>query len=239
LWWTYYRTPQQHKGVNAAELAHILSDREEASEKPLGWAKALSYQQTWGFAVAKFFSDPVWWFYLNWLTLYFVNERGLELSDVRWALPVIYLAADFGSVAGGWFAGWLIGRGWPHGKARKLSMALCAACMPLAATAVVAPNAVWATVLVCFATAGHQGWSANLYTTVSDVFPKGAVASVTGLGGFLGGIGGFLFSALLAGYIVEHFGYIPIFAIMGTFHLIAFAVVHFTMGRMEKVQVGD
>jgi MFS transporter, ACS family, hexuronate transporter len=235
LWWIWYQTPERHPRVNPAELAYILDDPSERKQAPMTWTEALVHKQTWGFALAKFFSDPVWWFYLYWLTLYFVNVRGLKLSEVAWALPVVYLMADFGSVAAGWFSGWLIRKGWPTGKARKAAMGVCVFCMPIAATAVVAPNAVSAVLLISLATAGHQGWSANLYTTTSDIFPKNAVATVTSFGGFAGGIGGFLFSSLLAGYIVQNFGYVPIFVIMGGFHLIAFAIVHFTMGKMEPI----
>jgi ACS family hexuronate transporter-like MFS transporter len=235
FWWFYYRLPSEHRSVNSAELAYIQSDPEEAQQASIGWMEAMSHKQAWAFAMAKFFTDPVWWFYLNWLTLYFVKERGLKLTEAAWALPVIYLMADFGSVFGGWFSGFLMKRGWPVARARKWTMALCALCMPIAASAVFAPNVVVATLLICFATAGHQGWSANLYTTTSDVFPKAAVASVTGIGGFAGGIGGFLFSSLLAGYIVQHFGYVPIFVIMGTFHLIAFGLLHFMMGDLAPI----
>jgi ACS family hexuronate transporter-like MFS transporter len=235
LWWIWYQIPSRHPRIGAVELAYIQSDPEESREPAMSWSQALTYKQTWGLALAKFFSDPVWWFYLYWLTLYFVNVRGLQLGEVAWALPVIYLMADFGSVAGGWLSGWLIGRGWPNGKARKFTMAACAICMPVAATAVAAPNVVAAVLLISLATAGHQGWSANLYTTASDIFPKNAVATVTSFGGCAGGIGGFLFSSLLAGYIVQHFGYVPIFVIMGGFHLIALAIVHLTMGKMERI----
>ncbi len=125
-------------------------------------------------------------------------------------------------------------RGWNRGKARKAAMALCAFAMPVAAMAVLAPGAVLVIALVSVATAAHQGWSANLYTTTSDVFPKKAVASVTGIGGCAGGFGGFLFSAIIPGFIVTHFGYTPMFLCMGLFHPIALVAVHVLMGRMEK-----
>lgn len=235
LWWFFYRLPRQHRWVNEAELAIIESDPEEKAEARIGWAQALKIRQTYGFALAKFFSDPVWWFYLTWLTLYFKEARGLSLEQIGWALPVIYLMADFGSVFGGWFSGFLIRRGWPNGRARKLVMGVFALCMPIAATAVVAPKTWMAIALISLATAAHQGWSANLYTTVSDVFPKSAVASVTGLGGFLGGVGGIVFTALLPGYLITYFGYLPVFIIMGSFHLIGWTCVHIFLGDMRKL----
>ncbi len=234
-WWFYYRIPSEHKSVNAAELAYIHSDPDEQVEAPMGWIAALGHRETYGFALAKFFSDPVWWFYLTWLTLYFKEERGLSLEQIGWSLPFIYLMADFGSVMGGWISGHLMRRGWTNVKARKTTMGFFALCMPVAATAVIQPNLFVAIGLISLATAAHQGWSANLYTTVSDVFPKSAVASVTGIGGFLGGMGGVVFTALLPAYLVTHFGYEPVFVMMGTFHLIAFAVMHTLMGKMEKI----
>ena len=235
LWWFFYRLPRQHRWVNEAELAIIESDPEEKAEARISWAQALRIRQTYGFALGKFFSDPVWWFYLTWLTLYFKEARGLSLEQIGWALPVIYLMADFGSVAGGWLSGFLIRRGWPSGKARKTVMAFFALCMPVAATAVVAPKTWMAIALISLATAAHQGWSANLYTTVSDVFPKSAVASVTGLGGFLGGVGGVIFTALIPGFVVTYFGYLPVFVIMGSFHLIAWTCVHIFLGDMRRL----
>ncbi|MCL4794419.1 MAG: MFS transporter [Bryobacteraceae bacterium] len=235
LCWLHYRPPQQHKWVNAAELAYIESEPEEQTTAQIGWLAALRIRETYGFALGKFFSDPVWWFYLTWLTLYFKNERGLTLTEIAWALPVIYLMADFGSVMGGWVSGYLMRRGWPHAKARKATMGFFALCMPVAATAVIAPNIILTVLLISLATSAHQGWSANLFTTVSDVFPKSAVASVTGIGGFLGGMGNVIFTAILPGYIITYFGYGPMFVLMGTFHLIAWLCVHHFMGSMQKI----
>jgi ACS family hexuronate transporter-like MFS transporter len=132
-------------------------------------------------------------------------------------------------------SGFLIQRGWPNGKARKVTMGCFALCMPVAATAVAVPETWMAVVLISLATAAHQGWSANLYTTVSDVFPKSAVASVTGIGGFLGGLGGVIFTALLPGYVVTHFGYFPLFVLMGSLHLIAWTCVHLFLGKMNRL----
>ncbi|WP_321473706.1 MFS transporter [uncultured Paludibaculum sp.] len=235
LWLTLYRLPREHKMVNEGELALIEADVEERNGARMSWGQALSYRQTYGFALAKFLSDPVWWFYLTWLTLYFKEARGLSLEEIGWALPVVYLMADLGSVGGGWVSGFLMRRGWPNGKARKVTMGMFALCMPIAATAVAVPETWMAVALISLATAAHQGWSCNLYTTVSDVFPKSAVASVTGIGGFLGGIGGVLFTALLPGYVVTHFGYFPMFVMMGGFHLIAWTFMHIFMGDITKL----
>ncbi len=188
----------------------------------VGWVAALRYPQTWGFALGKFLTDPVWWFYLFWLPPYLFDVRSLDLQQIGWALPVVYVVAGFGSVGGGWISGRLIQKGYEAGRARRVALALCAAAMPVAAWAAFAPHAVLAIALVSLACAAHQGWSANLYTVTSDVFPKEVVASVTGIGGCAGGLGGFLFSSILPGFVVAHFGYAPMFVLMGTLHLTAF-----------------
>jgi len=238
LWVLTYQRPEIHPRVNDAERAYILGDAEaEAANEPtVGWAKALTYKQTWGFALAKFLTDPVWWFYLYWLPPYLYDVRKFNMTELAWALPFIYLMADFGSVGGGWISGYLMRRGWPNGKARKTAMALCAVCMPIGALSVLAGHPILAVVLISLATSGHQGWSANLYTTATDVFPKATSASVTGIGGCLGGLGGVIFSSLLPGYIVTHFGYTPIFLIMGSFHLIALLLVHLLLGDMKRLE---
>lgn len=238
LWVLTYQRPEVHPRVNGAERAYILGAAEAgaANEPTVGWAKALTYKQTWGFALAKFLTDPVWWFYLYWLPPYLYDVRKFNMTELAWALPFIYLMADFGSVGGGWISGYLMRRGWPNGKARKTAMALCAACMPIGALSVLAGNPILAVVLISLATSGHQGWSANLYTTATDVFPKATSASVTGIGGCLGGLGGVIFSSLLPGYIVTHFGYTPIFLIMGSFHLIALLLVHLLLGDMKRLE---
>ena len=236
IWSWFYRQPHAHKMANDAERAYITSDSEQEDKEPnVGWLQALGVKQTWGFALAKFLTDPVWWFYLYWLPPYFYDVRKFDMQSIGWALPVIYLMADFGSVAGGWLSGFLIRRGWPNGKARKTVMALCASVMPIAALSVLAPDATLAILLISLAVSAHQGWSANLFTTTSDVFPRRAVASVTGIGGCLGGLGGVIFSTLLPGFLVTYFGYTPVFLIMGLFHLSALLIVHVLMGKMEVV----
>jgi MFS transporter, ACS family, hexuronate transporter len=198
----------------------VVVDKASA-EARIGWMAALGSRETWGFALGKFLTDPVWWFYLYWLPPYLYDVRKFDLKQIGWALPVVYLMADFGSVGGGWFSGFLIRRGWTTQRARRGAMALCAFCMPIAAMAVFAPGPVGTIALMGLATAAHQGWSANLYTITSDLFPKEAVASVTGIGGCAGGLGGFLFSAIIPGFVVTHFGYTPMFVFMGTLHVLA------------------
>ena len=144
----------------------------------------------------------------------------------KWAMPVLYSAASVGSLIGGAIPSYLGRHGWDMRKARPTAMAICALCMPIAATAVGVKNPVLMIALICFGLGGHQGWSANIFSTTSDAFPKGAVGSVTAIGGFAGGLGGILFSAKLPGFIIGHFGtYVPMFVMMGSLHLIALLVM--------------
>jgi ACS family hexuronate transporter-like MFS transporter len=234
LWWRLYDRPERHSRVNAAELAYIRSDLSRDREAAVGWLGAMRHKETWGFAVGKFLTDPVWWFYLTWLPPYLYDVRKFNLQEIGWALPVIYLAADVGSVGGGWISGYLIRKGWAGGRARKAAMALCAFCMPVAVTAVFLPNPFVAIALVALATSAHQGWSANLFTTTSDVFPSNTVASVVGIGGCAGGLGGLFLSAIIPGYVITYFGYVPVFILMGVLHPLALLLVHLLMGRIER-----
>jgi ACS family hexuronate transporter-like MFS transporter len=222
LWWFTSPTPPRQP--------------DEDHEPKIGWAKAFTFRETWGFALAKFFTDPVWWFYLYWLPPYFYDVRHFDMKAIGWALPVIYLMADIGSVGGGWLSGYFMRLGWDASRARKTTLAIFACMMPIGALAVLADSPALAIALVCLATSSHQGWSANLYTTASDVFPKNAVGSVTGIGSCFGGFGGVLFSALIPGYVVSHFGYTPVFLSMGCFHLIGLLFLHKYMGQLKPVQ---
>lgn len=218
LWWSTYTRTRVPAGRPEGDRAAAAS-----------WTDAVRNRSTWGFALGKFFSDPVWWFYLYWLPLYLHDVRKLDMKAVGWILPVIYLMADAGSIAGGWFSGVLIRRGWQPFRARKFTMLLCALAMPVAGLGVLAPDPLVTVALFSLATAAHQGWSANLYTTVSDVFPAQATGTVTGLGGFTGGIGGIFFSALIPGYVVTAFGYTPVFLSMGFFYLAGLFALHALM----------
>lgn len=237
LWLPSYRRPEEHPGVNAQEKEYILSDQESASEPAIGWMAALRFRETWGFALAKFLSDPVWRFYSYWLPVYLYDVRGFDMKQVGWALPFIYLMADFGSVGGGWLSGYFMRKGYAIGRARKLAMGICAGFMPIAVTAVLVDDAFPAILLMSLATAAHQGWSANLFTTTSDVFPRPAVGSVTGIGGFAGGVGSVLFASLLPGWLIPLFGYKPIFLVFGGFHLTGLLLLHLLMRDLTPVRL--
>jgi MFS transporter, ACS family, hexuronate transporter len=236
LWWLIYREPEGNARVNAAELAHIRSDPVEPTT-PIAWGALLKHRQTWAFALGKFLTDPIWWFFLFWLPDFFGKNYGLDLKTFGPALIAIYLLADVGSIAGGWFSSFLIKRGWSVNAGRKTAMLLCALCVLPVSLAIYAENLVIAVGIIGLAAAAHQGWSANLFTLTSDLMPRRAVASVVGLGGMAGAVGGMLM-AKYAGYVLENVGsYTPIFLLIGSMYLIALAVIHALAPRLEPARI--
>jgi len=195
----------------------------------------LSCREAWGFSVAKFLTDPVWWFYLYWMPLYFHDVRKFDMRELAWALPVIYLLSDVGAVSGGWFSGFMLRRGWSLSAARKRTMLICAFLMPMAALGVLTKSSVATVLLFSLATFAHQAWMTNLFTTVSDVFPSEAVGRVLGLGGCCGGFGGVLFSALIPGFMIGRIGYAPLFISMSSLYAVAMFVVHILMRDLRTV----
>ena len=237
FWRAYYRKPEEHPKLGGAELAYIRSDAPEATEK-IPWRRLLSYRQTWTFALGKFLTDPVWWFYLSWLPKFLNKKHGLTLDKIGLPLIVIYLLADLGSIGGGWLSSRLIARGMSVNRARKTAMLLCAFCVtPIVLVSQV--SSLWAAVLLIgFAAAAHQGWSANLYTLVSDTFPRRAVGSVTGLGSAAGAVAG-IFVANATGYLLEktHGNYATLFAIAGAAYLFALLIMHAINPKLDPARV--
>lgn len=232
LWWLTYRSPEEHPHVTAAELAHIRSDPPEPSVH-VPWGTLLRYRQTWAFIVGKFLTDPVWWLYLFWVPDFLNRNYSINLLQVGPPLVAIYLIADVGSIGGGWLSSRLIKQGWSVNAGRKTAMLICAiAVVPM----VLASRAteLWVAVgLVGLAAAAHQGWSANLFTLVSDMFPRQAVGSVVGLGGAAGAVGGMLI-AKVTGYILEATGsYAPVFLIAASAYLVALGIVQLLVPRLE------
>jgi ACS family hexuronate transporter-like MFS transporter len=232
VWLVVYRQPETHPRVSRAELALILGDAEEPLRR-VPWARLLPHRQTWAFAIAKFMTDPIWWFYLFWVPK-FLNERhGLTLLKLGPPLVAIYLIADVGSVGGGWLSSNLIKRGFTVNRARKTAMLVCALCVTPIALAPWASGPWSAALLVGLAAAAHQGWSANVFTLVSDMFPRHAVASVVGIGGMAGAVGGMLI-ATATGYLLQWTGsYVPVFALAAATYLVALGIVHLLAPRLE------
>ncbi len=238
VWLLTYHAPEQQPGLSAAELAHIRSDPEEPARR-LPWAQLLRHRQTWAFVAAKFITDPIWWFFLFWLPKFLHAEYGLTLLGLGLPLIVIFVLADVGSIAGGWFAGRLIKRGWSVNRARKSAMAACALAVVPIVFAARADNLWLAVALIGLATAGHQGWSANLFTLTSDMFPRHAVASVVGIGGFAGAVGGMLISTF-TGFLLQATGsYVPVFLMAGSAYLLALAVVQVLAPKLQPAQLAD
>lgn len=238
LWIIVYRRPRESKLLSPAELAHIESDPPDTTEK-IGWLRLLRVRETWAYALGKFLIDPIWWMFLFWLPDFLGKRHGLDLKSFGPPLVVIYLLSDVGSIAGGWLSSKLIHRGATVNRARKLTMLVCALCATPVAFAAFADQLWVAVLIIGLATAAHQGFSANLYTLPSDVFPRSAVGSVVGIGGMLGAIGGMVM-AKYAGYVLDKLGtYTPIFVVAASAYLLALLVVHLLSPRMEPAQIKD
>jgi ACS family hexuronate transporter-like MFS transporter len=236
FWYFMYEKPEQHKKVNRKELEYILSDKEEEVKESIPWLKLLKYKQAWAFVIGKFLTDPIWYFYLFWLPGFLNHKYGLNLTNMGWPLIVIYTMTSIGSIGGGWLSGKFISLGWSVNKSRKIVMVICAV---LIVPIVIASNvSLWTSVfLIGLAAASHQGWSANIFTTASDMFPKKAVGSIVGLGGTAGAIGGALFQ-ISTGLILQFTGsYLSLFIISGSAYLIAFFIFHLLVPRMEPAKI--
>jgi MFS transporter, ACS family, hexuronate transporter len=236
LWWFLYTSPALHKRVSPAELALIQSDPPDKTLN-VPWARLFPKRATWGFAVAKFLTDAVWWFFLFWFPKYLQETFHLTVKEIIWPTLVAYNICAIGSVGGGWLSGAFITRGWTVNASRKTAMLICALCV----TPVIgAPycKGLWEVVLlVGLALAAHQGFSANLYTVISDVFPRSAVGTAVGIGGAFGGLGG-VFGQLATGFVVQLTGsYIPLFLVGGLLYLVALGALHLFTPRMEPEQV--
>jgi MFS transporter, ACS family, aldohexuronate transporter len=236
LWIWLFQVPRNQKKLSKEELAYIESDPDEQESEKIPWASLLKHRQTWAFVIGKFLTDPIWWFYLYWLPL-FLNERyNLDLAHLGPPLIVIYTMTSIGSIGGGWLSGLFIRKGYSINKGRKIVMLICAILIVPIVFAAVVPE-WWAVFLIGVAAAAHQGWSANLFTTASDMFPKRAVGSVVGLGGMAGAIGGMLI-ATAAGFILQFTGsYVILFIICGTVYLVALLFFHLLVPKLEPIAV--
>ncbi len=235
VWLVVYRPPADHPRVSKSELNYINSDPEANTEQSVGWLSALKYRETWAFVMGKLLTDPVWWFYLFWLPKWLNESKHIDIGHIGLPLIVIYTMASFGSVAGGWLSSQLMQRSYQPNFARKVTMGICALCVLPIATLSYFPSLWYAIFSVGLAAAAHQGWSANLVTTVSDVFPRRMVGTVVGLGGVAGMAGSFLFSGVI-GETLERTGqYWVLFAVGASAYLIALGIIHLLMPRMTPV----
>ncbi len=236
-WLATYRPPQEHPRISRAELEYILSDPAEPTAK-VPWFQLLGFPQTWAFLLGKSLTDPIWWFYLFWLPKFLVSEHHLKLTGVALPLVVVYNCATAGSIVGGWLPAKFLAQGWTVNRARKTALLICALCvMPVVFTTHL--HGLWPAVgIISLACAAHQGFSANLFTLVSDMFPRRAVASVVGIGGSGGAVGG-MFIATFTGWLLQLTGsYLPVFILAGCVYALALSLIHFLAPRLQPAEIG-
>ena len=246
FWLIFYEIPSRSKRVSKEEYQYIHSDNEAvapADEKRIKWSKLLGLKQTWVFIIGKLLTDPIWWFFLFWLPAYFATTFSLDLKKPSLQLVVVYTATTFGSIGGGWLSSYLIKKGWAPLRARKTALLIVAfAVLPI----ILAKYAtdIWVAVgVISIAAAAHQAWSSNIFTIVSDMFPKRAVSSVVGIGGMAGSLGSTFFP-LLVGALLDYYkglgnigaGYNILFIICGLAYMLAWIIIHFLTKNMKPVE---
>ena len=253
FWFWLYEVPAKQKRLGQAEFNYIHSDTDESvsiaateSAVKVPWARLLQFKQTWALAIGKFLTDGVWWFYLFWLPDFLHEQYQLAQTEMAIPIAVVYIISSAGSIFGGWLPMNLIKGGWPIFKARKTSMLIYALCaIPVFTAQLLGTYSIWFPVfIVGFGAAAHQAWSANIYTTVSDMFPKKAVASITGIAGMAGGLGGIIVSKA-AGYLFDYYkslhniekGYFILFTFCSIAYIAAWLIMHFLVPKMKKLEI--
>jgi len=254
LWLMFYETPSKSPKLSKAEYdyihsdaAEVLADKNDVDKPQVPWAKLLGFKQTWAFALGKLLTDPIWWFYLFWLPDFLQSQYKLTGTEIAIPVALVYTLSTIGSVGGGYVPMYLIKMGWPVFKARKTSMLIYALCVsPIVFAQILGGINMWLAVLVIgFAAAAHQAWSANIFTTVSDMFPKYTTASVTGIGGMFGALGGILLSLLVQKNMFVYYrsinqietAYYIMFFVCGAAYILAWVVMHFLVPRMKPVDL--
>jgi ACS family hexuronate transporter-like MFS transporter len=236
IWLRTYKKPEDHPKLTKEEHDFILSDSEAETKEKIAWRKVLPLRQTWAFGVAKI-TDAVWWFYLFWGAKYLAASFGVDIKHMGLPFLIIYLIADGGSIFGGWISGKFMNMGWAINKARKLTLLFCAIIILPVCYVAFTDNQWIAVVLIGLGAAGHQAWSANIFTLVSDVFPKKAVGSVTGIGGMIGAVAGIVGDKALGRFLdsAGNAGYFWAFLIAGSMYLIILGIVHLIMPKMTPL----
>ena len=249
LWFIFYELPEKKRKLSSGELELIKSDLDEKneSEKPIPWIQLLRYRQTWIFFIGKALTDPIWWFYLFWIPGWLSTVRGAGLDIKSFGLPliVIYSSTTIGSIGGGWLSSYMIKKGMSAFNARKYTMLITALLVFPVFFAQSSGVSTWGAVaLISLAASSHQAWSANIFTTVSDAFPKRAISSVTGIGGMAGAIGG-AFISVFAGHILNFFkktghvetGYTIMFTIAACAYILAWIIMNVFAPKVKKVVI--
>lgn len=248
FWLVMYEIPARHKKITKAEYEYIHSDQadESGTKKKVPWLKLFGIRQTWAFVFGKLLTDPIWWFFLFWLPSYFSTTFNLDMKNLGLPLIIVYTATTVGSIGGGYLSSYFIKRGMPVFKARKTAMFIFAVCVLPIMTARYTDNMWVAVALISLAAAAHQAWSANIFTTASDMFPRFALSSVVGIGGMAGSLGGMLFPIVVGG-LLDHYkalgninaGYNILFLICGVMYLLAWVMMHIFAPKMEEVKIAE
>ncbi|HQR33200.1 MAG TPA: MFS transporter [Blastocatellia bacterium] len=239
FWVWLYKKPEENPRLSKEEFDLIRSDKdEETTETKTPWLSLLGYKQLWAFSIGKMLTDPVWWFYLFWLPKFLGKNYGIKGTDLIPYLTAVYIIADIGSVGGGWISSSLIKRGWTVNRARKTTMMLFAITMPVVVLANFASSVWVAILLIGYATAAHQGWSANLFTLTTDMFPRKAVGSVVGIGSCAGAVGGILLPIYIGKVLDANPSfYLPMFIIAGCAYLLAWGAIHLLVPKLEPAKI--
>jgi ACS family hexuronate transporter-like MFS transporter len=247
LWFLFYEIPEKHRKLSTNEMEFIKSDLDEKNEteKPVPWVQLLKYRQTWLFFIGKGLTDPIWWFYLFWIPGWLSTVRGAGLDIKSFGIPlvIIYTSTTIGSVCGGTISSYMIKKGISPFNARKYTMLLFALLVIPVLFAQSPGVSTWGAIaLISLAASSHQAWSANIFTTVSDAFPKKVISSVTSIGGMAGAIGG-AFISVFAGHILNFFkkaghvetGYTVMFGIAACAYILAWIIMYAFAPKVKKV----
>jgi len=252
LWLMFYEIPTRQKRLSKTEFDYIHSDNDEPVEateviEKISWGKLLGYRQTWAFSIGKFLTDPIWWFYLFWLPDFLESQYGLKDKAIAIPVALVYIIAAFGSIYGGYLPKQLIDRGWVVFRARKTSMLIYAfAVVPIIFAQILGSINLWlAVIIIGIAASAHQAWSANIFTTVSDMFPKKTIGSVTGIGGMFGSVGSVFLSLFVQKNMFVHYraihhieiAYYIMFFVCGSAYLLAWCIMHFLVPKMKSVDL--
>lgn len=239
FWFYFYVKPEKNKRLSIREKEYILQDGEEQEQEKIPWRKLIRHRQTLGICLARFVTDPIWWFFLYWLPKFLNSKYGIDLTNIGLPLISIYVISIGGSIFGGWLSSRLIEKGKEPVSARKLSI-LFMAFLVVPVFFVSGISNLWgAVILIGMATFAHQGYAANIFTIVSDIYPKNAVGSVVGLSGFAGAVGGVMFSAAV-GLILEFTGsYYSVFAIASVSYLLCWLVLKIFVPDNKTITIND
>ena len=237
FWFAFYDAPERSRRLKPDELAFIRTGGEESGPEKVPWRKVLRYRETWAYVVCGIVTAPVWWFYLFWLPDFFNKQFGLNLRDFGPPLVAVYMVTGLGSVVGGGLSGWLLQRGWSLNWARKTAALVCA-CGAVPVVFATHTQSVWlATSFFALAAAANQGWSATMFTVVSDIFPRRAVASVIGLGGMFSSFAAIGFSWLV-GHILQSTGvYDQILLLCSGAYLVTWLAFHLLVPQIRSIEI--